>query len=59
MRLDNRLEIRLRSEDRRDLEVLAAARGWPLGVLVREFLKEGVEREVSKQRTRRSAGTDR
>lgn len=50
MRLDNRLEIRLGSNQRRELEILAAAKGWPLGVLVRDLLGRGVEGELSRQR---------
>lgn len=57
MRLDNRLEIRLRSALRRDLEVLAAARGWTLALLVREFLRQGVEHELTHGR-RSGRGTE-
>ena len=46
MRFDSRLEIRMAGQDRERLETLAAERQWPLGVLVRELIKEGVAREV-------------
>jgi hypothetical protein len=47
--LEKRLEIRLSTAQRRDLEVLAAARGWPLGVLVRDLLRQAVARELKRE----------
>lgn len=46
--LEKRLEVRLSEAQRRDIEVLAAARGWPLGVLVRDLLRKGLARELER-----------
>lgn len=48
--MDTRLEIRINDGLRRELKAYAAARDWPLALLVRELLREGLAREMETRR---------